>query len=433
MTVTVRNVDGLTRERLLEFANARGEDREALIELAGKWKHNWIPLDAIAAAIKAKRMKGDGVRRSGADTGVIRAAGKTRFDPKGAAAHTALTSGARGKTRPPARAAVTQAKAEARRASQHASDLYDRRVGSRAESAATREHLLEVARAHEAADAAHHRAGSPSEAQWHRGEANRLQRAAGEASRPSRSRSVPGVDDRPPGTPAEAKRAAALGLPDGSTRHAQIHKEIKIRKETRGGSVSFVAEHSNGVNTVSARIPQQRGRTDHEHRLAAREALAKGIRRDHPDRAPRAAGGQPGGSPTVSSAQAAAASNLQTVSDSTLEGMLHDDRYQSWRPSVLAEQKRRRDVEVKRRAAAENAPSVRGSTQADRDKALRAQREAQTAAAISSLAGRDMADLRRLAESKKVKPKVRAAALAELRKRETPDRADRHGVRSGHR
>lgn len=28
------------------------------IELAGKWKHGWIPLDAVAAAVKAKRYKG---------------------------------------------------------------------------------------------------------------------------------------------------------------------------------------------------------------------------------------------------------------------------------------------------------------------------------------------------------------------------------------
>lgn len=85
--------------------NLSADERERVIELAGRWKHNWIPLDAIAAAIKAKQMKGDGVRRPRSEWGITsrptRPAGKTRFDVQGARQHAALTSGVRGKARPP--------------------------------------------------------------------------------------------------------------------------------------------------------------------------------------------------------------------------------------------------------------------------------------------------------------------------------------------
>lgn len=82
--------------------NLSATERERLLELAGRWKHNWIPLDAIAAAIKAKQMKGDGVRRPRSEWGITsRPAGKTRFDVQGARQHAALTSGVRGKSRPP--------------------------------------------------------------------------------------------------------------------------------------------------------------------------------------------------------------------------------------------------------------------------------------------------------------------------------------------
>jgi hypothetical protein len=85
--------------------NLSDTERERVLELAGRWKHNWIPLDAIAAAIKAKQMKGDGVRRPRSEWGITsrptRPAGKTRFDVQGARQHAALTSGVRGKARPP--------------------------------------------------------------------------------------------------------------------------------------------------------------------------------------------------------------------------------------------------------------------------------------------------------------------------------------------
>jgi hypothetical protein len=310
---TATRLDGLTRERLLEFASNRDDagERAALIDLAGRWKHNWIPLDEIAAAIKAKKMKGDGKRRPKADWGqavASRPSGKTRFDPKGAAQHAALTSGARSKARPPARA------------------------------------------------------------------------------------------------PQPTAAASAVGNPVHDTaRHAQIHREIKVRKVTKGGNVSFVAEHSNGVNTVSARIPQQRGMTDHQHRLAAREALAKGIKRDHADRQPagtarpsttpppglesmtdaevrhlaeanmglrssaaraeltrraeaRAAGSprkglndySPGAKPTVKPSAPGKLTSASTpddfvakASDEQLHAMLADRRYASWRAKVNGELARR--------------------------------------------------------------------------------------------
>lgn len=440
MTATVRKIDSLTRERLLEFANARPDagERERLIDLAGKWKHGWIPLDEIAAAIKAKRMKGDGTRRPGTDSGVVSRAGKTRLDPKGAAKHAAIVNGARGKGKP-RRAAAGDTMSAADRA--------------------------------------------------------RYERAFG----------------RPAGTPAEAAREAALhGSPalstpsaDHEARHAQIRREIKVRKDTRGGNVSFVAEHSNGVNTVSARIPQQRGKTDHEHRLAAREALAKGIERDRPDRKPAAAGGQPGGDPNVPSGhslpvpgpaethsvpelrnwlkngspqmQEQARAELARRAEAKAKGSpkrgLNDSgtrydnptRLQSAQThpvgtAVVARQpgidgetqgvvaghtangmvevgyKDRHGkivrgtfnpAHVNRRIGGPEMPEHPGAVQAARDKAFRAQGEAQTAAAISTLASRDVPDLRRLAESKNVKPKVRAAAKAELDRRgvklETPE------------
>jgi hypothetical protein len=112
VTATLRTI---TRERLLELADATGDPdrRDLYLDLAGRWKHNWIPLDAIAAAIKAKRMKGDGKRRPRAEWATpsaksagslptARGGGKSRLDPKGAAAHTsgAVLGGGRAKAGP---------------------------------------------------------------------------------------------------------------------------------------------------------------------------------------------------------------------------------------------------------------------------------------------------------------------------------------------
>jgi hypothetical protein len=86
MTAAPTRVRELPRERVLEFAETLPTgQREAVIDLAGKWKHGWIPLDAIAAAIKAKQMKGDGIRRPGANAGAVRPrpAGKSRLDARG--------------------------------------------------------------------------------------------------------------------------------------------------------------------------------------------------------------------------------------------------------------------------------------------------------------------------------------------------------------
>lgn len=57
----------VSRERLLEFADTRTDPgvRAAIIDLAGKWKHGYIPLDAVAWAIKTKQSSGDGKRRKG--------------------------------------------------------------------------------------------------------------------------------------------------------------------------------------------------------------------------------------------------------------------------------------------------------------------------------------------------------------------------------
>jgi hypothetical protein len=103
MTAAPTRVRELPRERVLEFAETLPTgQREAVIDLAGKWKHGWIPLDAIAAAIKAKQMKGDGIRRPGANAGAVRPrpAGKSRLDARGAAQRAAVVNGARAKGRP---------------------------------------------------------------------------------------------------------------------------------------------------------------------------------------------------------------------------------------------------------------------------------------------------------------------------------------------
>jgi hypothetical protein len=103
MTAAPTRVRELPRERVLEFAETLPTgQREAVIDLAGKWKHGWIPLDAIAAAIKAKQMKGDGIRRPGANAGAVRPrpAGKSRLDARGAAQRAAVVNGARAKARP---------------------------------------------------------------------------------------------------------------------------------------------------------------------------------------------------------------------------------------------------------------------------------------------------------------------------------------------
>jgi hypothetical protein len=113
VTVTLRTI---TRERLLELADATGDPdrRDLYLDLAGRWKHNWIPLDAIAAAIKAKRMKGDGKRRPRAEWASsaaksagnlprARGGGKSRLDPKGAASHASRSVLGGGRAKGPGR------------------------------------------------------------------------------------------------------------------------------------------------------------------------------------------------------------------------------------------------------------------------------------------------------------------------------------------
>lgn len=48
----------LTAEEDLIIDLAESSGDAELIDLAGKWRHNWIPLDAVAAAVKAKRYHG---------------------------------------------------------------------------------------------------------------------------------------------------------------------------------------------------------------------------------------------------------------------------------------------------------------------------------------------------------------------------------------
>lgn len=133
----------LTRARLLEFAETQSaEDRTTIIELAGKWRHGYVPLDAVAWAIKMKQARGDGKRRTGIargsqnhleqyrHEGAARPRGKARTDVGEQLRNADAAMAARGKRRATPPAAPTVADHVKAQKARETARQYTRKTGA---------------------------------------------------------------------------------------------------------------------------------------------------------------------------------------------------------------------------------------------------------------------------------------------------------------